>query len=216
MGEGLVSRVVSLLKGHALRAAPAGPGEPFVSPETPVAAVSILKLEPEKALGTVRVQLLVPEYMGAAACEEEATRVGLILEGDGAWWVQKAWEYRGRESVYCVPLEAEFHGVPTEDGWVPAEEYPSLRVTVGGMLREHATKFTAWQAEEGAWNYQLEEFYPAGTAEQNLGIGPFDAELTHAGVSERYCDCTITQRRRVSEAGGLRQIWEGTAERREA
>lgn len=90
MGEGLVSRVVSLLKGHALRAAPAGPGEPFVSPETPVAAVSILKLEPEKALGTVRVQLLVPEYMGAAACEEEATRVGLILEGDGARWVQKA------------------------------------------------------------------------------------------------------------------------------
>lgn len=118
--------------------------------------------------------------------------------------------------MYCVPLEAEFHGVPTEDGWVPAEEYPSLQVTVGGMLREHATKFTAWQAEEGAWNYQLEEFYPAGTAEQNLGIGPFDAELTHAGVSERYCDCTITQRRRVSEAGGLRQIWEGTAERREA
>ena len=78
MGEGLVSRVVSLLKGYALRAAPAGPGEPFVSPETPVAAVSILKLEPEKALGTVRVQLLVPEYMGAAACEEEATRVGLV------------------------------------------------------------------------------------------------------------------------------------------
>ena len=84
------------------------------------------------------------------------------------------------------------------------------------MLREHATKFTAWQDEDGAWNYQLEEFYPAGTAEQNLGIGPFDAELTHAGITECYRGCAITQRRRVSEAGGLRQIWEGTAERREA
>lgn len=217
MGEGLVSKVVQLLQQAGLRAAPAGPGEPFVSPETPVAAVSILKLEPQKRMGSVKVQLLVPEYLGAFRCEEEATTVGLLLQEAGGRWVQKPWEYRSRESVYCVPLEVEFDGVSTENGWKSEAPQRGLQLVIGGILREYAAGFTTWQENAaGSWNFRLEELYPAGVAEQSLGTGNFDAALTHAGFTEWYMDCVITQCKRIAKADGLQQIWEGTVGSRNA
>lgn len=209
MGKSILNAVVDLLNEGGIPAAPAQPEKHMLIIHTPVAAVSIEKVDTESA--TVLVQMVAPIQSGAERCQKRALQAGALLREAGAECVQGKCTFEGRSSLFCVPVTAKFYGTATAEDWIPKEESPPVSYRLGNTSLPYVTGFSA-SLEDALWAFSLEEFFPTGTPEPEKPEEPFALFVGN----EIFAGCTLTKCQREYTAEGVRQIRKGTATSRKA
>ena len=207
MGRISIAQVVRLLNNGGVRAEAAYPAEQITRVVTPVAAVSLAQACPGKGSYTMLVEILGPKESGGLACQQKALEACAILENAGAVCKQGGCDFLSKANVFRVKVEAEF------------SETEKFTVVLGGRTLPYACGFSAQQKASAAsgdfdgvmWEITLEELFPWGV-QDTLGVEePFQVDIRCAGNIERYEECTWTERKRVADENGIRQIRKGTA-----
>lgn len=216
MGKSILRTVVDLLVAGGIPAAPAQPEKTMLVIHTPVAAVSVEKVDTVEGSVTVLVEVVAPLQSGAERCQERALTVCSILSANGAECVQGECTFNGRSALFCSPVSAKFYGTADADSWTPR---PNHTVVLGETALAYVTGFSAEQiVTEGydglsaaPWVFTLEEFLPMGAQEIEAPSEMFSLRLTGAGKTEYFNGCLMTERKRTITSGGIRQIRKGTA-----
>lgn len=216
MGQSILDVVVKLLQDGGVPAAPAQPEEDMLIIHTPVAAVSIDKVDRINGSATVMVEVVAPIQSGARGCQMWALDACNILTNAGAQCEQGNCIFISKAALFRVQVTAVFYGTARSDSWIPR---PACAVTLANVPLAHVHKFTAEQATDemhptlsnGAWEFTLEEFFPAGTQEPKDAQEPFSLQFSNAEVTETFTGCTLTQRQRIRSAEGTHQIRKGKA-----
>lgn len=215
MGKSILNTVIDLLNAGGVPAAPAQPEGHMLIAHTPLAAVSIAKVDKESA--TVLVQIVAPAKSGAERCQRRALTAYTILSEAGAECVQGKCTFEGRSALFCVPVTAKFYGTATADDWIPkAEEEPlAFNCRIGDTALEYVKGFSASAAVDedhetiakALWEFTLEELFPYGTPEQEKPTEPFALFID----DEIFADCRLIQWQRIRTEQGILQIRKGTA-----
>lgn len=216
MGKSILRTVVDLLAAGGVPAAPAQPEKTMLIIHTPVAAVSIGKVDTVEGSVTALIEVVAPMQSGAERCQERALTVCSILSANGAECVQGECTFNGRSALFCSPVSAKFYGTADADSWTPR---PNHTVVLGETALAYVTGFSAEQVvTEGydglsaaPWVFTLEEFLPMGAQEIEAPSEMFSLRLTGAGKTEYFNGCLVTERKRTITSGGIRQIRKGTA-----
>ena len=211
MGKTILRTVVDMLMEGGVSAAPARPEKTMLIIHTPVAAVSIEKVDTVEGSVTVLVEVVAPMQSGAERCQERALAVCSILSANGAECVQGDCTFNGRSALFCSPVSARFYGTADANGWTPR---PSYTLTLGETVLKYMTAFSAEQvktADGEPWVFTFEEFLPMGAQETEAPKEMFSLQLSSAGQTEYFHGCLMTERRRILSPGGIRQIRKGTA-----
>lgn len=225
MGKSILNTVIDLLTAGGIAAAPAQPNQHMLIIQTPVAAVSMEKVDMESA--TVLVQAIAPMKNGAERCQKHALTVWGLLREAGAECVQGKCTFDGRSAMFCVPVTAKFYGTAMADDWIPAPPAPPapvLNVTLAGVALAYVTSFSAQQKkveveEKDAqgqvtkklvtlpWEFTLEEFFPTGAQEPDAPQEPFTLQAEQEVLS----GCVLMEHLRVQTTQGFRQVRKGIA-----
>lgn len=215
MGKSILNTVIDLLNDGGIPAAPAQPEEHMMIIHTPVAAVSIEKVDTAEGVVSVLVEVVGPIQSGAERCQKRALTVCNILSAAGAACVQGGCAFHGGPALFRVPVTAQFYGTATADDWIPKEETPAFSYKLGDTALEYVKSFSASQTVDedhetltnAPWEFVLEEFFPIGTEEPEKPTEPFALFIEN----EIFAGCTLTQWRRVHTAQGIEQVRKGTA-----
>ena len=207
MGQISLMRVVSLLSAGGVRAEAAFPAERITRITEPVAAVSLGQVDQEKSTVTMLVEILGPKESGGYVCQQKAMTACTILADAGAVCKQGECAFLSKGNVFRVPVEAVFSTAET------------FTIATGALKLAYACGFSAEQKvdstytslEEAPWEFTIEEFFPWGVVETLYVTGPFDLNLRCGSDIERYEECTWTERKRIAEKNGIRQIRIGKA-----
>ena len=215
----IVDRAIALLSAGGIRADAALPAERITRVTEPVAAVSLYNADMDKCTATVMVEILSPVSGGGYLCQKKALEACAILEAAGAVCSQKGCEFLPKANMFRVPVMAAFHGIARADNM---ESPPGFTLIAGTETLTHVCGFSARQVRTNSensmantpWEFTVEEFFPWGTQDTIEAEEPFVLDLNYMGIIERFADCTWTQRKRIVEAKGIRQIRTGQAARR--
>ena len=207
MGQISIAKVVQLLNAGGVRAEAAYPAEMINRVIVPVAAVSLAQACPGKESYTMLVEILGPKESGGLACQQKALEACAILKNAGAVCTQGSCSFLSKGNVFRVPVEAEFSTVET------------FTIATGELKLAYACGFSAEQKvdsvylslQDAPWEFTIEEFFPWGVQETLYVTGPFQLNVCCGDNIERYEECTWTERKRVSEKNGIRQIRTGKA-----
>lgn len=205
MDISLVTGVEDTLREAGFRVCRGWPGTGIPDITDVTAAVSLHAARFPEESATVRVTVLAPGKLGVECCQRTAWEIGEILAEQGAECGVAACEFDGKTGLFSVPVTAVFRQTAAE----------TIVVKIGAVVLGHAVSFTAQRTvsktvtslEDADWSFRLEEFFPAGEAEEETPAEPF----TVTNGKELYQNCTLTFQKRVREAGGTRQIREGVA-----
>lgn len=205
MDVNIVAGVVDVLRAEGYRACRAWPGTGMPDITDVTAAVSLYAARFREGTTAVRVTVLVPGKLGAECCESAAWDIGEILEAEGAECSVADCEFDGKTGRFSAPVTAVFRETAPE----------TIVMKIGAVVLGHAVNFTAQRAvsktvtslSNANWHLRLEEFFPAGEAEELTPAEPF----TVTNGKELYQNCTLTSQKRVREANGTRQIRECVA-----
>lgn len=212
----IVDKVIQMLSSGGIRAEAAFPGERISRITEPVAAVSLKKADLEDQIATVLVEVFGPQESGGYLCQKQALQVCAILEEEGGICSQGGCDYISKGHVFRVPVEATFRGAARANDLVSV---PKFTVTTGELPLSYACGFSAEQSQkststllDGApWDFTVEEFFPWGVEDTLSVEEPFDMNVACMGIVERYQNCMWTNRKRIAETLGIRQIRKGTA-----
>lgn len=209
MGQNIVERTVSRLRAGGFRAAAACPGEKIPALTDLAVAVALHEVDLGEKMAVLDVSVLAPSSLGAQACQKAALAVGQLLQVDGASCTQDACEFDGLANLFCVRILARYAGTAYADDWtVRAGFY----VTLGDQTLQSLTSFTARRVYSGSgWEVQLEEFFRPEDTEPEEVEGPFTLRMYRPFQTEVFTECSWTERHRVTEPTGTRQIRKGTA-----
>lgn len=216
MGKSILRTVVDLLVAGGVPAAPAQPERIMRIIHTPVAAVSIEKVDTAEGSVTVLVEIVAPMQSGGERCQERALSVCNILKEAGAECVQGGCTFHSRPALFRVPVTARFYGTAEEEAWVPR---PMYEVVLAGAVLRQATGFSAQQVTDeehstlasAPWGFTVEEFYPAGVQEPTDPQEPFTLQVIGSERTQTFSGCKLTERERIHSADGIRQIRKGIA-----
>ena len=209
MGQISLSMLVEMLKGSGIRAEMAFPAEKINRITDVVAAVSLGEADGGKHRVTVLIEVFAPKEKGGTACQQKGLEICALMERNGAVCSQGRCDFLAKANVFRVPVEAVF------------QEDRQFTVDMGGkelrylcQLSLEQKKASGTELDNSPWEFTVEEFFPWGK-EGTLGVTePFQLDVHYAGVLERYEDCTLTEKQRIPEATGMRQIRKGKASRR--
>lgn len=210
MGSISVEEVVQLLSDGGIRAAAAFPAERITRITEPVAAVSLAQMDQEKQTATVLVEILGPQESGGHVCQQKALTACAILADAGAVCKQGICDFLSKSNVFCVKVEAVFSAVEP------------FTIVTGTLTLSYACGFSSEQKvdstytslQDAPWEFSIEEFFPWGIQITVGPAEPFQVDVRCAGNVERYEQCTWTERKRISEKTGIRQIRKGKAKGR--
>ena len=172
----------------------------------PVCAVNLQSAALFSGSCTVTVRVLSPAELGAEDCEDAALQAAQALRGDASACHVGRCSFDGRTGLFSVEITAVF-----------LTDLPS--VTLGTTAMKYVRSFTSWRTGENdgvnwsaePWEFQIEEYIPLGCEEQEFPEENFTVSYTRDGKTEGYLESSWTYRKRQQDAGGLRQIWRGTA-----
>lgn len=211
MGQSILDIVVQLLNEKGVQAAPAQPSDIMAHIHTPVAAVSLERVDRAKKAVTVLVEIVAPIAATALRCQREALDTCEILSREGAVCSQGDCTFDSRSSLFVTPVRAVFSGIALSDDWIPATSNTvainerDLPYCTGFTAEKEVTKILPTLAEVG-WTVTLEEFFPAGVAEPEELTEAFSIRVISQGKYELYTSCTMTGIRRIATPEGIRQI----------
>ena len=212
MGRVILDRVVRELSAGGIRTETAFPATEITRIVTAVAAVSIDEVNRQKHTVTILVEIFAPQNGGGYACQDKAVDACDILEGMGAVCRQGSCSFVNKGNVFRVPVWAVFQ----------EENVLEFEIVTGPLRLNYACGFSAEQVrgtstesmQELPWEFTVEEFFPWGTLDTLEADEPFELYLRSDGGTEQFDDCKWTQRKRMTEERGIRQIRTGTATKR--
>ena len=207
MGQISIAMLVEMLKGNGIRAENAYPAERISRITEPVAALSLEEADGEKQTVTVLVEVLGPKEGGAAVCQQKGLEVCALMERNGAVCKQGRCDFLAKANVFRVPVKAVFQEGRQFDVRMGSTTLRYLR----SISMEQEKVASADTLDSAPWVFTLEEFFPWGMESTLSVTEPFDLDLLYADRVERYEDCTLTEKRRIPEASGMRQILKGKA-----
>lgn len=216
MGQSILDVVVQLLNDGGVPAAPAMPEEDMQVIHSPVAAVSLEKVDRIEGSATVLVEVVAPIKSGARRCQMRALDVCQILTNAGAQCVQGNCIFISKAALFRVQVTALFYGIARSDSWEGRSAYT---VSIADVPLGYVRSFSAEQTVDeensalscAAWTFTLEEFFPSGAQEPEDPQEPFVLCFAGADATETFSGCTLTQRQRLHSAEGIRQIRKGKA-----
>jgi hypothetical protein len=210
MGQLILDEVIGLLRDGGIRADAAFPPESIQRITSPVAAVSLEKVDLGKRSTEVRVEILAPKESGGYACQKKALEVCVILEAAGATCCQENCEFLNKANVFRVPVKAVFRGASRPNNH---EAMPKYTVTAGDMTLQYVCGFSAQQKvtatsnwQNAPWEVTVEEFFPWGVLPTLEPEEPFQLKLRCMGKTEHYENCRWSGNKRIAEELGIRQI----------
>lgn len=207
MGQLILEKVVKLLSNGGIRTENAYPAERITRITSPVAAVSLGEVDQEKDAVTVLVEIFGPKASGGYACQQKALEAGEILAGAGAVCRQGGCDFISKGNVFRVQVEAHFNGKK------------QMTITTGELTLPYACSFSSEQVLDetvtslynAPWEFTVEEFFPWGVWNSLEAQEPFTLDLHVSGNIERFEKCVWTERKRITEQLGIRQIRKGKA-----
>lgn len=216
MEHSILDEVVKLLCDGGVPAAPAQPEKDMLVIHTPVAAVSIEKVDRANGTAAVLVEVVAPSKNGARRCQMRALDVCEILTRAGAQCVQGNCIFVSKAALFRVQVTALFYGTARSGSWTAR---PACSVTLAGVPLAYVRSFSAQQKvdethpalADSVWEFALEEFFPAGAEEPEDAQEPFTLEFSVAAAAETFTGCTMTQRERSRTSEGIHQIRKGKA-----
>ena len=211
MGALIVEKAVSALKNAGFRTQRAYPGSKIPAITQVVAAVQIAEMDFVTDKSTLEVKLLCPHSLGAAACEDDAILAAQALQGVGFSCRIGAVEFDGRAGIFCISCRASLQEYESGAVFIPFK--------IGAVNQNWVVSFSAQRIADETnpeltnipWTVRLEQFFPIGSIEDT---DPTGGTFTLTNGSEIYHGCKWTSHQRTTEAGGIRQIREGTATHR--
>ena len=206
MGKQILSKAVQALQEAGFATERGYPGTDAAPIRQIAAAVNLHAADMRSKEVTLKVRILCPASLGAAACEDGALTAGQVLGDAGGKCTLGPCEFDSRLGLYCTELSALF---PSQ---VP-------KITIGETALGHVLAFTSWRGldeqttswADAKWNFRLEEYFPMGSEEEELPMGQFDLTHTCENGTENYLRATWTYQRRIWDASGIRQIRLGIA-----
>lgn len=217
MGKSILDTVITLLNDGGVPAAPAQPEEKMLIIHTPVAAVSIEKVDTALGSVTVMVEVVAPIKSGGKRCQKRALEVCRILREAGAECVQGNCTFHSRPALFRVPVTAVFYGTALAEDWIPRQA--PYQVTLGNAVLLNLISFSAEQKvdeeysdlDDAPWQFTLEEYFPTGTEEQEDPRAPFGVYIAKGDKEEVFTGCKMTSRQRTITPEGIHQIRKGRA-----
>ena len=202
MGKVILDKVVQTLQENGIRTENAFPAGNMTRVTEVVAAASVDGDDREKRKVTILVEVIAPKELGGLICQTKAETVCDLLEDIGAVCQQGNCDFLSKANAFRVPVYAEFG------------EARAYEVVAGLQTLNHVCHFSAVQErneeetsmEELPWDVTIEEFFPWGTFNTLEPEEPFELYLRSSGGVENYTDCRWSQRKRVAEEQGVRQI----------
>lgn len=216
MGKSILDTVVQLLNDGGVSAAPAQPEENMYIIHTPVAAVSLEKVDRINGSATVLVEVVAPMKSGGKSCQTRALKVCELLTNAGAQCVQGNCIFISKAALFRVQVTALFYGTALAEDWIPR---PAAIVIFADAALQYVRSFSAEQRvdetnlslADAVWEFTLEEFIPVGVEEPQQLQEPFSVQLCVGETTETFSGCTLTQQQRICSAEGTRQIRKGKA-----
>lgn len=228
MGSVILREVLWCLRRNGIAAEETRPGRKYPQITGPVAAVHILRAEPDRYSITMEISVVCPGTMGAGVCEGEALRICRILQELGARCVQGGYHYEGMARIGYVSIEATFTGWELSEEWIPGpgfqvllEGHPLLWVT---GFQSDLVENTSPEYEMGAgeptqvpegcrqWTIQLEQLIPMDHPEESMPDAPFEIQVERENVCTGYRDCRWTSITRIFNREGLLRRCIGVAQ----
>lgn len=228
MGSVILQEVLRILRRNGIPAEQTRPGRKYPQITEAVAAVHILRAEPDRYSVTMEISVVCPGAMGAGRCEAEGLRICRMLQEMGARCVQHGYQYEGMARIGHVSIEATFTGWELSGEWVPG---PGFQVIMGGSPLPWVTQFHAEMTEDiqplheicagepeqiprgrRQWVIQLEQLIPMDHGEMDLPEAPFRVVVEREGVNTVYEGCRWTSVSRVYNREGLLRRCTGLAQ----
>lgn len=208
MGLVIINTAVSALKNAGFKVQRAYPGETIPAITGVVAAVQLAGMDLTDGNSAVEAKILCPHALGASACEDAAVEAAEVLQAAGFKSRVEAVTYDGRTGYFCANCSAS-----KQEHWFATTYIP---LKLGDLEQNWVVSFTAKRATDETntdlgsvpWTVRVEQFFPTGEIEDK---NPSSATFTLTNGSEVYNGCKWTSHQRITEAGGIRQIREGTA-----
>ena len=210
MGQVILNEVIQKLKDGGIRTESAFPAGTMTRATDVVAAVSVDGDDREKKKTTILVEVIAPKELGGLICQTKATTVCDLLADMGAICRQENCAFLSKANAFRVPVYAEFG------------TNRAYTVVAGVQTLTHVCNFSAEQKKDGEtvsieelpWDVTIEEFFPWGTFNTLEPEEPFELYLQSSGGVENYASCQWTQRKRIAEEQGVRQIRVAVSRRR--
>ena len=208
MGLMIISKAMSALKTAGFRVQRAYPGEKMPAITEIVAAVKLDGMDLVEEKSVVEAKILCPHTLGAAACEDASVMAAEALQTAGFRSRVGAVEFDGKTGLFCATCIAS-----VQERWQASVYIP---FKIGAVEQSWVVSFssqrqiTETEPELGQipWLVRLEQFFPYGAMEDR---DPDGDEFTLTNGSEIYHGCKWISHLRATEAGGIRQIREGTS-----
>lgn len=213
----IVETVMDALNDAGITAQRAYPGSAMSRISEVQAAVNLEKLEYTARSATVLVTVMAPADLGGSACEEQAIKVGGILEGLGGVCTQEECRFNGYADAYYIRVLGVFYGSDVMSGWTAASDFT---VTLGTTKAANAVAFKAEQAVDevtgtplstSVWTFRLEENFGRGEGPLPPPTEPFSVTVVRSGSTEIYNECTWISVQLENTDTGLRQVRTGVA-----
>ena len=216
----IIDTVIAALETAEIPVVGGYPGEMLPELSQPMAAVNLKNLDYTARCATVLVTVLVPMGFGGGACEEEAIRVGKILEALGGACVQEACRFNGYGDAYSVDVMGTFYGEAVLAEWETESDFTvkigqtEITNAVGFRAEQVVDPSTGTPANDAAWTFRLEERFRRGDHPKPSPVEPFTLTVRRSGSTELYTECKWTSVQLENTTTGLRQIRQGVAKTR--
>ncbi len=212
---GLVDNVIMILSAAGYRVGDAWSGGIMPQIQEPVTAVELTEVDTGGATASVQVTVISPLELGARACQEEAWKVCLLLQGVGAQCKIGSCSRNTKAEMILVPVTAVFFGNVLDTDWQLGTQ---PRVRLGTVYLQKVQAFYAWREDkediEGTvWRFRIEEQMD-GISAQTVPEAPFTVTVTLGSGKESFGDCALTLQKRTLLSSGVQQVWEGYGQNR--
>lgn len=214
--------VISILTNAGIQSIPAFPATRAFMPLTPVAAVSVSKVDTASRYTTVLIRLLSPGGSGGALWEQTALLITQALSASGAECTQDACQYDGQTDLFEGQITAKYPGLVYDGSWNQVPE-PDLEVRLNDVTVSCVTSITAKETRSldpadlentasnaPVWYLEMIRQPAANTAEPG-GTAPFSLKILRSGKGHWYRQCYWTQITRENTPNGERQVYSGFA-----
>ncbi|MBE6975662.1 MAG: hypothetical protein E7439_00470 [Ruminococcaceae bacterium] len=219
----IMESVTMVLRAAGYRTGEASPGGIMPEITEPVVAVSLEHVDTSKQLVRICATVVSPLALGSRLCEMKALDIGRVLKNTGADCKIEPCKLNPKTEVFWMPVMATYQGNALSEDWSVGN---ICRIRFGSGYNLHTINlFTTWQDErdkpkedegsgEWPWRFRIEERIDE-IKEENIPVNAFYMTIYFEGGTEYLRGCTLTGRKRTIQDGGLVQIWEGIAERRD-
>ena len=204
----IISKAMSALKTAGFRVQRAYPGEKMPAITEIVAAVKLDGMDLVEEKSVVEAKILCPYTLGAAACEDASVMAAEALQAAGFLSRVGAVEFDGKTGLFCATCTASKQERWQASVYIPFKIDELEQVWVVSFSSQRQVTDTEPDLGQIPWIVRLEQFFPYGAFEDR---DPEGDEFTLTNGSEIYHGCKWTTHLRATEAGGIRQIREGTA-----